>query len=100
MKMYAAHVSKCWDTHRDSCTHTQVKPQIPKGLLSALHTWRLLISGCWLTPFNRIPLVLGFLGSVEDAHAVSPRRVGERQREVGSRESESRSSSREGKVRL
>lgn len=53
-------------------THTRVKPQIPAGLLSAPYTWRLLISGCWLTPFNRIPLVLGFLCSVEDTQATSP----------------------------
>lgn len=57
--------------------HTQVKPQIPWGLLYALHTWRLLISGCCLTPFNRIPLVLGFLCSAEDTHATSPERVSE-----------------------
>ncbi len=81
---------KCWNTQRH--THTQVKPEIPRGLLSALHTWRLLISGCCLTPFNRIPLVLGFLCSVEDAHAISPGWVGERERE--------REKSREWKVRL
>lgn len=72
---------KCWNTHTETHAHTKVKPQIPRSLLSALHTWRLLISGCWLTPFNRIPLVLGFLCSVEDAHATSPGTVGEN--EVG-----------------
>lgn len=58
-------------THTEPHSHDQVKPQIPKGLLSALYTWRLLISGCLLTPFNRIFLVLGFLCSVEDVHAIS-----------------------------
>lgn len=67
--------------HTEECAHTQVKPQNPMGLLSAPHTRRLLISGCWLTPFNRIPPVLGFLLSVEDAHATSTGRVGGEQDE-------------------
>ena len=75
--IHAAHVGQILEHTQ---THTQVKLQIPRGLLSALHTWRLLISGCWLTPFNRIRLVLGFLCSVEDAHAVSPGKVGWRER--------------------
>lgn len=67
-------------THTYTLTHTetQVKLQIPRGLLSALHTRRVLISGCWLTPFNRILLVLGFLCSVEDTHGMSPERMRER----------------------
>lgn len=81
--------------HTQRHTYTQVKPQIPKGLLSALHTRRVLISGCWLTPFNRILLVSGFLCPVEDPHGTSPERVREkntcgrgREREEGSTKSE------------
>lgn len=67
-------------------TQTQMKPQIPRGLPSALHTRRILISGCWLTPFNRILLVLGFLCSVEDTHGMSLERcVCEREVGVGER---------------
>lgn len=75
-------------THTCMLTHTEtrVKLQIPRGLLSALHTRRVLISGCWLTPFNRILLVLGFLCSVEDTWHVP--REDERERGVGVEEGE------------
>lgn len=77
---HKANVGTHTHTQSHTQTHTPVKPQIPMGLLSAPHTRRLLISGCWLTPFNRIPPVLGFLLSVEDAHVISTGRVGERGR--------------------
>lgn len=77
---YGVNAATHTKTHVHTHTHTQVKPQIPRGLLSALHTRRVLISGCWLTPFNRILLVLGFLCSVEDTHGISPERVREREK--------------------
>lgn len=75
---------KCWSTHRATLTHPN-ETAYPKGLLSVLHTWRLLISGCSLTPFNRIRLVLGFLCSVEDAHAISQGKEEEKSRSDGGR---------------
>lgn len=74
-------------THTLSTPHTLPTPphppnhpgnhSSPRGGLSALHTWRLLISGCLLTPLSRIPLVLGFL-LFEGSQAISPLRETER----------------------
>lgn len=75
MKMYSEQMLR----------HTRMKPQSPSGLHSALHTRTILISGCRLTPFNRIFLVLGFLCALEDTHGTSLERVRERGGRCGTR---------------
>lgn len=67
---------KCWNTHRDTRTHPSETADSQGFAFCSAY---MEVIDIWLLPFNRIPLVLGFLCSVEDAHAISPAWVGERE---------------------